>query len=90
MSTRTTARAARKAAAAPADPTREVRLPLEHYRLIAAALLVVLLGVALLAPLGPRPLPATGLSTPSLEAPGPVFDQIVATVKPNRAYRISI
>jgi tetratricopeptide (TPR) repeat protein len=53
-----------------------VRLPLEHYRLLASALLVVLLGIAVLAPLGATPLPAPALQAPALTGSADLFNQI--------------
>jgi Flp pilus assembly protein TadD len=53
-----------------------VRLPLEHYRLLAGALLVILLGITVLAPLGTAPLPASALQAPALAGTTDAFAQI--------------
>jgi tetratricopeptide (TPR) repeat protein len=53
-----------------------VRLPLEHYRLLAGALVVILLGITVLAPLGAAPLPASALQAPALAGTTDAFAQI--------------
>ena len=78
MSTRQAVKSAKPARAAvpPAGAALTARLPLEYYRLIAAALLVGLLGISILAPLGPAPVAQARLMTPTLDGGGQPFDQV--------------
>ncbi len=76
MSTRPAAKPTRAAPAVRPVARPAVRLPLEHYRLLAGALLVVLLGITVLAPLGATPLPPLALQIPALAGTSDLFSQI--------------
>ncbi len=77
MSTRQAVKAAKPAQgpATLAGASLVARLPIEYYRLVAAALLIGLLGISLLAPLGPAAVPAAWTGTPTLTGAAP-FDQV--------------
>lgn len=84
MSTRPAAKPTRAAPTVRPVARPAARLPLEHYRLLASALLVVLLGITALAPLGATPLPAPAFQAPALAGNEEQFDRIFDYLAPTQ------